>query len=175
MLDRQGDAVHADGDDGVPTIEGVLGWEPVVPAVKRPADDLGRAVLDAGRFEEPLERHTEPAGVADETATDLVGDAGHGDVGLDHRPAEQIVVRQLELVVDHAVDAQRPVLGLDLGHHESSVDPVEGDVGRDERREAVDGEVDVVGQRREGLVRPGQRDPGPGCSCADALGEEPAH
>jgi hypothetical protein len=37
-------------------------------------------------------------------------------------------VGELDLVVDHAVDAQRPVLGRDLGDDEGGVDAVEGDV-----------------------------------------------
>ena len=65
-----------------------------VPQVKpsdRPADDLVGAGLRLGLVEQVRERYAEPAGVADQVAADLVGDAGQRDVPLDHGPAQQLV------------------------------------------------------------------------------------
>ena len=46
--------------------------------------------------------------VADEITADLVGDARQRDVPLDLFPGEQVVERQLELVIDHATDLEAP-------------------------------------------------------------------
>ena len=109
MLDRQRLAVHADGDHGVAPVTCSLDREAALVAVDGSADDLVGAGLHAGLVEQVVEAGAEPAGVAGELAADLVGHAGQRDVALDHLPVEQVVVGQLELVVDHAGDAQRVV------------------------------------------------------------------
>ena len=64
---------------------------------------------------------------------------------------QQLVESQLDRVVDHAVDPERPVLGPDLGHDQRGVDPVEVAVGGDERRHAVDADLRGGGERRQRL------------------------
>ena len=66
---------------------------------------------------------------------------------LGQLPADQVGVGQRQLPIDHAVDAQPPVLGLDRRHHDGGVDPVEVVVRRLPRRDALDPEVDAPGRR----------------------------
>ena len=66
-----------------------------------------------------------PPGVADEVAPDAVRHAVEGDPGLGALPVEQVLVGHHDLAVDHAVDPQAPVAGLDRGSHDRGVDQVE--------------------------------------------------
>ena len=50
---------------------------------------------------------------------------------------EQLVVGQHDLAVDHAVDPQPPVAGLDRRHHDRGVDQVEVVVRRLPRADAL--------------------------------------
>ena len=55
----------------------------------------------------------EPGRIADELSADGIGYAGERDVVLFEGQVEHVVHRQGELVLDHAVDAQRPLFGVD--------------------------------------------------------------
>ena len=149
MAQRQRFAVHADSDERVAAVEGVDG-EPAGVAVEGPTHDLVGPVLDPDLVEQLVEADTEPASVADQATADLVGDTGHGDVGLDEVTAEQVVVAQLQRLADHAVDAQTPGVDRHLGHGQGRVDPVEVRVRRDERRHARHADLDP---RRNGGQR----------------------
>ena len=69
---------------------------------------------------------------------DLVGHAVERDPGLRTPTGEQVVVGQLQLVVDHAVDPQPPVARLDRRHHDRGVDLVEVVVRRLPRTDALE-------------------------------------
>ena len=160
MLDRQRLAVHGDGDDRVAPVHRVGDREPAREAVDGAADDLVGAGLHAGLAQQVVEAGAEPAGVADVAAADLVGHARQRDVALDHLAGEQVLVGQLELVVDHARDPQRVVLGADLWRGEGGVDAVEVGVRRDERRHP--GDVDLHAGRESGQRFVGRRQPNGG-------------
>ena len=91
-----------------------------------------------------------PPGVADQVAADLVGHAVEGDPGLRAPTGEQLVVGQLHLVVDHAVDPQPPVARLDRRHHDRGVDQVEVVVRRLPRTDALEPDPRARRDRRLG-------------------------
>ncbi len=74
-----------------------------------------------------------PPGVADQVAADLVGDTVEGDPGLGDLSVEQVLIGQRDLLVDHPVDPQLPVLGVDGGRHDGRTDLVEINVRRPPR------------------------------------------
>ena len=90
-------------------------------------------VLDAGQAEQVGDPDAAPPGVADQVAADLVGDAVERHPRLGHLVPDQVLVGQHHLAVDHAVDPELPVGGLDGGDDDRGVDPVEV-VGRDHPR-----------------------------------------
>ncbi len=137
VLEGERLAVHRHGDQRVAPVER-RDREAARVAVGRPTDDLVRRWVDAGLGEQVVEARAEPAGGADEAATDLVGHAGHGDVRLDQVTVEEVRVRELDLPVDHAGDAQRPGLRRHLRHGQRGVDAVEVGVGGEERADTVD-------------------------------------
>ena len=120
MLERQRLAVHPDGDQRLALLveqdrqRGARGE--VVGAGG--ADRVG-AVLDAGLAEEVADRDPDPGGVADVLAADRVRDAGQRDPPLHQAPREQVLVGELELAVDHAVDAQHEAVDRHVGHLEA--------------------------------------------------------
>ena len=122
------------------------GTEMVMPStsVHRIWSAAGR--VDAGPVEDVLEGYAEPAGGADVGAADVVGDAGQGDVALDEPHLGEVVERQLDLLVDVAVDGQRPRVDVDGRDRERGVDAVEVGVGRTERRDARDPLLEAGGQ-----------------------------
>ena len=124
------------------------------PTVDRAADQLLGARLDPGFAQHVGQHHALPDAVADEVAADLVGDARQRDVPLDLFPGEQVVERQLELVIDHATDLEAPRVLGDLGDDDRRVDAVELVDGRDERADPVDPEVELAGGR---ALRTGRR------------------
>ena len=157
MDDGQRLAVHADGDQRGAAVEGDLQREAGGEPVDGDADDLLGTVLRPGLPQEVGQQHALPAGVADEVAADLVRHAGQGDDLLDHVAVQQVGEGQLDLVVDHPGDAQRPVVGRDLGHGQGRVDPVEVLVGDDEGRQAV--RTQVLRRHRGLDVGKGERRP----------------
>ena len=138
--------VHPDGDHRVAAVadRGVRGRAGVA-AVGGVAEHLVHAGLDPDPVEDLAERHPEPAGRADVLSADLVGDAGHRDVPLDHRQLEQLVVAELQRAVDPAVDGQLPGADVDPRRDQGDVHPVEGVVGGGEGLHA--GHLDTVGDR----------------------------
>ena len=127
----------------------IIASRPSVASVERGADrhavdvgaeDLvGLARADAGPVEQVGQRYAEPAGAADVRAADVVGDAGQRDVALDQVGiASRSSKVKRDLLVDVAVDGQRPVVDVDDGQREAGVDAVELVVGRPERRDAGD-------------------------------------
>lgn len=143
VVGGEGFAVHADGNHGGASVQGDLGGKADGEAIDGATDDLGRAVLDAGAFEQGGEWDTEPDGVADEVIADLVGDAGEGDRLLDCGHLHQFVEIQFVGLVDPAFDAQGPVADIDARYDEGGVDSVELAVRGDQAGLALDG--DAVG------------------------------
>ena len=94
-------------------------------------------------------------------------------VRRDERAGEQVGERERDLVVDHAVDPQRPVRGRERGDAQRGVDPVEVRVGRDHRGRAERGEVRAGRYRRSGRDRGGGEQPGHlGAGVADPAAEQ---
>ena len=112
-----------------------------------------------GRLEHGRERDADPASVAGVFATDLVRDAGQGDVAFDRRVVEQLVESQGDLAVDHPVDAQAPLVGRDGRDLERSVDPVERVIRGDERGDSLDAEVRAGRDRARGSSGAGMAGP----------------
>ena len=83
-------------------------------------------------------------------ATNLVGDAGEGDVLLDHGHGEQLREGQLERVVDAAVHPETPSVGIDLRNVEGGVDPVESAFGVTTGADPRDGQARTGGERGRG-------------------------
>ena len=108
MVVRKRIAVHGDCDDPVAAVERQLRRESGGPPVDGPPDDLAGSRLHAGAFEHVDEPHTRPAGIAHQIATDVVGDARDRHVVLDQIHSQKVVVREPQLVVDHAVHAKVP-------------------------------------------------------------------
>ncbi|MFN8017699.1 MAG: hypothetical protein U0P45_06215 [Acidimicrobiales bacterium] len=137
MLAGQRVPVHGDGQQRISPVEGDLHREAGGEAVDRLADHLLGTGLHPGLPQQVVEADAGPPGVADQVATDLVGDALQGDRHLDQLPIQDVVVGELELPVDHASDLEPPGLGVHHGRGEGRVDPVEvrgrGDVGADAR------------------------------------------
>ena len=106
-----------------------------------------------GLLEQRLERHADPASVADVRTADLVRDARQRDVAFDQFAGDELLEVQGDLPIDHAVDPQRPVLGADRGHEQGGVDPVELVVRRDERAEAGDTQLSARRRRRRDVHR----------------------
>jgi len=118
-----------------------------------------------------------PPGVTDIAAADRLRDAGQGDVVVDHGAPDQIVEREDNRLVHHAVDAQLPGGRSDLRHDQGRVDPVERRVRRIERRQTGDvqclvgrqrrhrGDLELRGRWRGGAV--GRRR-----ACAETLAEQ---
>ena len=80
----------------------------------------------------------EPARVAGVGAADRVGDADQGHVVLDQRQPQQVVEAELDRVVHHPGDLQRPVLRRHLRHDQVGVHPVEAVVRGEERGDTGD-------------------------------------
>jgi len=85
---------------GVPTVkpsaERDTNW--VAPVATRPPP----AVLQGG---------ADPSCVADVAAADLVRDARERDIALDERAVQQLGIVERDLMVDHPVHRQCPVIG----------------------------------------------------------------
>ena len=94
--------------------------------------------LHAGAVEQRRQLHALPRRVADEVAADVVRHALHRHRVLEVGHRDELVERQLERVVDGALEAQLPVGDVDLGDDQRGVDAVEVGVRRDERRQAGD-------------------------------------
>ncbi len=93
MLGRQRLTGHPDGDHRLSSgRHRPVGREADGEPIDGPADDLGRARLDAGRSKQLLEPDARPQCVADEMLADLVADAGDRHVLLDERHVEQVVI-----------------------------------------------------------------------------------
>ena len=109
VVDRQGHAVHAQGDHGPSLRVHRPGRRKADrEAVHGAAHDLVGARLDAGHVEHGAQVHAAPQGVADEVAADPVADAGDGHVLLELRHGSEVVVGQRRLAVHHALDRERP-------------------------------------------------------------------
>ena len=72
----------------------------------------------------------------DEVAADLVRHAGQRHVALEQRRLQQLGEVERHLPVDHAVDAQRPLLGAHLRHRRARCPPGRSSDRRRERRHA---------------------------------------
>ena len=113
------------------------GLDAVNPSIERDST-MSASAVGFARAEQLADRVAEPQRVADQPSADLVRHAGQGRDALLERQREQFVPRDLDLVLDHAVDAQLPVGWVDLRHDERRVDAVEPLVRRDHRREPQD-------------------------------------
>ena len=81
-----------------------------------------------------------------------------------HEPArQQVLEAQLDLVVDHAVDPERPGVDRDVRDSQGGVDAVEGVVGREVRREPGHLEGRAGRQRRRRALRARDGDAGARC------------
>ena len=155
---RQRLAVHADRDHGVAAVHHDRGRGTDRHAVVRGHQQLVRAVVHAGLTQHVRQSRAEEPRVADQVAADVVRDAAQRDPALDQRPREQLVVGQRDLAIDHAVDAQRPVLRV-----RSAGRPARCRSGRTAEFGVCHGvaalaEVGARRQRRRGLARRGQRE-----------------
>jgi hypothetical protein len=124
VVDRQRLAVHPHRDQGGSPVEH-LEREAGGPAVDGTADHLGCSDLDAGAVEHPLEGDTVPAGVPDQVATDLVGDACERDVGLGLGHLKQLGVGQRGGLLDQAGDPDHVGVVVDPWGAEGGVDAEE--------------------------------------------------
>ena len=131
-------AVHADRDERVTAVERHVERRRDGHPVDVGGEDLvGLGGVDAGLREDVREGYAEPAGAADVGAAHLVGDAGEGDVALDGLHRREVVEGQGDLLVDVAVDGERPRVDVDGGDRQAGVDPVEVGVRRTQRADAV--------------------------------------
>ena len=108
VLLRQQLAVHAHREHGLPAVHDRLGGHADRHPVDVAHDDLVGARLYSRLAQHVREQHALPAGVADVAAAHRFRDAGQGDVVLDHGPLDQVVEREGDRLVHHAVDAQLP-------------------------------------------------------------------
>ncbi len=123
------------------------------------APEVGRAVAAQLCGEDPGARFAEVAG--DAVGPDRVGLAGQRGQVLHQRPAEQLPVRQGHLLLHEPGDLQQPGVGIDDGHVQGGVDPVELGGGRHVRAESGDPQVGPGRRRRSRLGRHRQLDLGP--------------
>ena len=147
-------------------------------------DDRARPVADARHAEHVAERDAGPAARRDEVSAERVGDAlerdGHGDR---LHPAD-LVDRELERLLDEALDAKPPGRGFDARRLEVDVDAIEAIVRRDlgsrprHRLRAIGHgcrDALVARERRAGLVAPEERrEPEQGAGAHRQPGEEPS-
>ena len=90
-----------------PSRSTAVGVPQVQPSADRPT--TWSAPVERPRLvEQVLERHAEPARVADQVAADLVGDAGSVTYRSTIGRCEQVVEGERDRVAHHAVDAQLP-------------------------------------------------------------------
>ena len=116
MLQRQGLAVHADRQHGVAVVLQHLQRRRGAETVNGSGKNHVSTLLGPGHLEYVPDGHAQPFGIAGEVSAHRVRDAGQGDVGLDQPGVEQVLETEPDLLFDHAVDPQFPVLGIDLGH-----------------------------------------------------------
>ena len=153
VVDRQRLAVHRDRQHRVgPGVGELLQRGAAGPAVPRGLQHRVGAALDAGLGEQRVDPDAAPPGVADQRAADGVGHAVERQPVLGDLPVDELLVGQRDLAVDHAVDAQAPLVGLDRGRGDRGVDQVEPAVRR--LPPAVAGRVHPRAARR---VRVGHR------------------
>ena len=114
----------------------------VNPSTDRPTSCVA-PVLHAGEVEHVAQPDAGPLGVADESAADLVADAGDRHVLLEHRHRRRARPTSGRLAVDHAVDAQRPRRDVDRRGEQGGVDPIELVVRDDDRGQAGRGRREV--------------------------------
>ena len=132
------------------------GVDAVKPSTLRESTMSASAVGRRPR-EELADRVAEPHRVADESAADLVRDAGEGRDALLEGEGEQLIPREGHLPVDHAVDAQAPARRVHRRHGERRVDAVELRVRRDDGAQPLD--VQLRRRRHgRGRRRRGKRD-----------------
>ena len=187
---RQRLVVHLDRDQRLARV-GRIGdprrREAGGPAVDGPRDDLRRAGLDTGHREDVGEPDARPLRVAHEVAAHLVAHAGDRHVLLDERQLDQLLERQLDLVVDHPEHPQRPAVEADGRRDQRRVDAIELVVGHDDGRQAgnvecgvgTDGRCRVghrrdLGDRRRDLRRPTLEHPPPEAAADHGERAEPA-
>ena len=152
-------AVQTDGDHGVAAVADGLDRASRRCSRSRASRSRPgrRPACTPTRSRIALNGHAEPAAAADVRAADLVGDAGEGDVALDQRHGQQVVVGEGDRVVDHAVDRQAPARRVDLRGDQADVDAVEAVDRGGEGGHA--GDLRAGGQRRGRRGRCGQGGP----------------
>ncbi len=125
MFDGQRLVVHRHGDKSVPAIEGGLHRESDGESVDGATNQLLGTGLYAGKVQHVTQWHSQPLGIADQSAAHLVGDTGDRDVLLHHVEVEQVGIGELDFAIDEAGDSHRPSGCIDSGRNECGVDAVE--------------------------------------------------